>query len=976
MTLYKGIYSGVVVDNDDPEGLRRLRVRVPTLLGESATGWVRPCLSPGRHFHFGQTWKRLVPAVGDGVWVAFEAGDIDHPLWLGTWMMVGGSDAQISSDGPIVDVQGLLSDPSDPTATTTELEELAQVVSDIGGGTLQFAAGDYYLESLTPSGEYTFPTSPPWHSNPFDQGGLRLRAGVNLIGAQGSRLIWGAGSSAMIGADAPFDWDVHTTITEDITRGTTVFPVESTTGFVVGDDVMIHLGQVDGDTRENLWWSFAKVLAIDPGVSLTLDQASTLDLDLGELVQGSYDPLAVDPPTGDPLTDFTGKYDPEIVDSFDRANSTTTLGDTDTGETWAYFRTGAGRVGISGNRAYCATVDASTNLAYLDAGEVDVHVKCGLTHNDASGVVSVVCRFNHTTFNGYIVLPIDGTSLILGRLDGGVLTPLDSVAMTLPDRLDLLFTSVDDVLTVYLDGNEVLSATDAAHVGTEVGFNLNLAGAYVDSFSTGKPLWPNYRAKWIRRIKPGRLVENVKIEGFDLVGVNGFNRAQMGISLNAVRNVEVSNISGEDTGAGLVTVHYCEDVHMRNLFLRSASRAPGAPYYGRGMSWANARNCTARGLHIESCENPELIFESNCRNVLVSDVQIVCSNPIRPTGESCVQSFSGAEVILRNLTIRGAFPPASLIGASNQLGDRVTIDGLTLDVPEIGVGAGKSAVDIGLVEGPLRIRTTLEGETLDGVWMLRKWWAPFPIVTDSLYTLPIIDGIVRRARLYVSTRDGLESNGAGGGYVQWWNPVGDSVEITSELTAGMTTELGLYRGSGQAITTFGSNTARALTGRTLNIDTGDPTVYAGSAGPVGPGEWGLLEVEVFVPDLGASYEARYGVYGPDAAQFAGHAYGSVVDIPALSATLRNLYYGYREVSVTGSLTAADGVVAASGTTTLTLPSVADLSAGHSLSVKNVGTGVVTLEGAASETIDGALSQLLIAYESMTLVSTGSAWIIV
>lgn len=973
MTLHKGIYSGVVVDNDDPEGLRRLRVRVPTLLGESATGWVRPCLSPGRHFHFGQTWKRLVPAVGEGVWIAFEAGDIDHPLWLGTWLRAGASDTRIDSDGPIIDVQGLLTDPSDPTTTTTELEELAQVVSDVGGGTLQFAAGDYHLGSIVPSDEYTFPTGPPWYSSPFDQGGLRLRSGVNLIGAQGSRLVWSSGSSAMIGADAPFDWDVHTTITEDLTRGTTTFPVESTTGFVVGDDVMVHLGQVNGDTREGLWWSFAKVLSIDPGVSLTLDQASTIDLDLGEMVQGSYN--GVD--TGDPLTDFTGKYDPEIVDAFDRADSTTTLGNADTGETWAYFRTGAGRVGISGNRAYCATVDAWANVAYLDAGEVDVHVKCSLTHNDASGPVFVVCRFDHATFNGYIVLPIGGTSLILGRLDGGVMTPIDTVTMTLPDRLDLLFTSVDDVLKVYLDGNEVMSATDATHSGTEVGFNLNLSGTYVDDFSAGKPLYPNYRAKWIRRILPGRLVENVRIEGFDLVGKDGANRAQSGISLNAVRNVEVVNVSGEDTGGALISVHYCEDVHMRDIFLRSSSRAPGAPYYGRGLSWANARNCTARGLHIEGCENPELLFESNCRNVVVSDVQVVCSNPDRPTGESCIQSFTGAEVVLRNLTIRGAFPPVSLIGAANQLGDRMTIDGLTLDIPEIGVGAGKSAIDLGWVEGALRIRTTLEGETLDGVWMLRKpWSAPFPIITNNLYNLPIIDGIVRRARIYLSTRDGLESSGAGGGYVQWENPVGDSVELTSELAAEMTTELGLSRGTGQSITTFGSNAARALTGRTLNIDTGDPTVYAGSAGPVGPGEWGLLEVEVFVPDLGASYEERYGFYGPDAAQFSGHAWGSVVDIPALSATLSNFSSGYRAVSTTGSLTAADGVVAASGTITLTLPSAAGLNAGHSLSVKNVGTGVVTLEGAASETIDGDLSQLLIAYESMTLVSTGSAWIIV
>lgn len=87
---YYGKYRGVVVDNADPENRGRLKVRVPAIFGdEIVTGWAMPCApyggGPDRGFFF-------VPEVDDGVWVEFEMGNLDYPLWVGTfWAKPGGT---------------------------------------------------------------------------------------------------------------------------------------------------------------------------------------------------------------------------------------------------------------------------------------------------------------------------------------------------------------------------------------------------------------------------------------------------------------------------------------------------------------------------------------------------------------------------------------------------------------------------------------------------------------------------------------------------------------------------------------------------------------------------------------------------------------------------------------------------------------------------------------------------------------------
>ncbi|HET6664821.1 MAG TPA: phage baseplate assembly protein V [Acidimicrobiales bacterium] len=69
---FGGRYQGSVVDDADPLGEHRLRVIVPEVWGTEAGAWERPSLPPG---------GAATPVIGDLVWVTFEGGDTDYPIW-------------------------------------------------------------------------------------------------------------------------------------------------------------------------------------------------------------------------------------------------------------------------------------------------------------------------------------------------------------------------------------------------------------------------------------------------------------------------------------------------------------------------------------------------------------------------------------------------------------------------------------------------------------------------------------------------------------------------------------------------------------------------------------------------------------------------------------------------------------------------------------------------------------------------------
>ena len=72
-----GKYRGVVVDIGDPEKRQRIRVSCPAVYGKTnISPWALPCLPAN---------TQSVPEEGTLVWVEFEGGLRDLPIWTGVF---------------------------------------------------------------------------------------------------------------------------------------------------------------------------------------------------------------------------------------------------------------------------------------------------------------------------------------------------------------------------------------------------------------------------------------------------------------------------------------------------------------------------------------------------------------------------------------------------------------------------------------------------------------------------------------------------------------------------------------------------------------------------------------------------------------------------------------------------------------------------------------------------------------------------
>lgn len=117
---FLGKYRATVLLNTDPDQRGRLQLMIPDVLGLIPSTWAEACV-PLAGPSGPPMGVYLVPPIGAGVWVEFEQGDINYPVWVGCrW--------GAPSDIPMLAKAGL---PVSPNIVMQTLGQHALVISDM-----------------------------------------------------------------------------------------------------------------------------------------------------------------------------------------------------------------------------------------------------------------------------------------------------------------------------------------------------------------------------------------------------------------------------------------------------------------------------------------------------------------------------------------------------------------------------------------------------------------------------------------------------------------------------------------------------------------------------------------------------------------------------------------------------------------------------------------------------------------------------
>lgn len=129
---FYGKFRGVVSDNRDPLMLGRVRAKVQDVFGENESGWATPALP-----YAGKgVGLFLIPPTNASVWIEFEHGDPDYPIWSGCFWAQG----ELPATPAVAEMKVLKTD-----AATITLNDLPGV----GGITIETSTGMKIVINVT-----------------------------------------------------------------------------------------------------------------------------------------------------------------------------------------------------------------------------------------------------------------------------------------------------------------------------------------------------------------------------------------------------------------------------------------------------------------------------------------------------------------------------------------------------------------------------------------------------------------------------------------------------------------------------------------------------------------------------------------------------------------------------------------------------------------------------------------------------------
>ncbi|MFN8488134.1 MAG: phage baseplate assembly protein V [Caldilineaceae bacterium] len=115
---YWGKYRGKVTSNTDDLGLGRIKVKVPSVTGEKLELQALPCTP----YAGPQVGFFMIPPVGANVWIEFEEGDPNKPIWTGCFW----GDGRRETTKPPTDAKA-------PDVKVLQTEKLVLMLDDQNG---------------------------------------------------------------------------------------------------------------------------------------------------------------------------------------------------------------------------------------------------------------------------------------------------------------------------------------------------------------------------------------------------------------------------------------------------------------------------------------------------------------------------------------------------------------------------------------------------------------------------------------------------------------------------------------------------------------------------------------------------------------------------------------------------------------------------------------------------------------------------
>jgi phage baseplate assembly protein gpV len=164
-STYFGKYRGIVTAVDVDQC--RIRARVDNLLDGEETGWALPAAPFAGDGH----GMVMLPAIGSGVWIEFEAGNLDLPIWSGGWWASG------QAPDPQAKVRTIVSETGNKVVFDDDEDKMT--IAHHGGPKIEITAS-----------EIAITVGPSTLKIGFDS--ISLNDGVIKVGPAGVSLAFGA----------------------------------------------------------------------------------------------------------------------------------------------------------------------------------------------------------------------------------------------------------------------------------------------------------------------------------------------------------------------------------------------------------------------------------------------------------------------------------------------------------------------------------------------------------------------------------------------------------------------------------------------------------------------------------------------------------------------------------------------------------------------------------------------------------------